>query len=431
MRRYETDVCVVGGGAAGLAAAGRLANSGAAVALLEARHRLGGRIRTEFTGGAAGLAIELGAEFVHGRHPSLYGFCKQNGLRLDEMNGTPYRDSGHGLEPAGDDDSTGELLSSPRMSLEDVPFSDFLDSSGVGERQRVRARSFVEGFNAADAAVIGTRSLYRQQLEEQRLEGDRAWRFPGGYATLVSVLEKQIPAGAEILLGTTVKKVAWRSGHVRIDAQTGDGDSVAVQSKAIIVTVPLGVLLSADAQSRIEISPEPELFRKLSLLAPGSAVRINLIFREPVWEQAAPGAGFILSGEPYFPTWWPRQSSSAYLLTGWSGGPKARNLPTASPDEMLELALRTLQKLLRIDARELRSKLEAMHFHDWQTDPFAHGAYSYVKAGGFEFSQQISAGIERTLWLAGEAIANDGNWGTVHGAIASGERAAADWLGER
>ena len=54
-----------------------------------------------------------------------------------------------------------------------------------------------------------------------------------------------------------------------------------------------------------------------------------------------------------------------------------------------------------------------------------------MTAGGFEFSQKISAGIEKTLWLAGEAIASDGNWGTVHGAIASGQRAAEDLLRNR
>ena len=75
------DVLIVGAGAAGLAAARRLADEATAVrvVVLEARARLGGRTHTA-TGTTAGLAsgaaevghvVELGAEFVHGeRHRS-------------------------------------------------------------------------------------------------------------------------------------------------------------------------------------------------------------------------------------------------------------------------------------------------------------------------------------------------------------------------
>src|SRR5688572_29594426 len=58
------DVIVVGGGVAGLAAAGELGRRGLTVMLLEARDRLGGRIHTVRPKGWDG-AVELGAEFVH------------------------------------------------------------------------------------------------------------------------------------------------------------------------------------------------------------------------------------------------------------------------------------------------------------------------------------------------------------------------------
>jgi monoamine oxidase len=115
-------------------------------------------------------------------------------------------------------------------------------------------------------------------------------------------------------------------------------------------------------------------------------------------------------------------------LTGWAGGPKAERLPAKSLDGMTTLGLNTVAKLFHASREELRSKLESAYYHDWHSDPFSRGSYSYVKAGGFEFSQKIASGIEQTLWLAGEAFASDGHWGTVHGAIASGERAADDLL---
>jgi monoamine oxidase len=432
MRTYETDACVIGGGAAGLTAAWHLASNGLAVILIEARERLGGRIHTQFTAGHPDLAVELGAEFVHGRHPSLYDLCKENDLPLAEVGGITYRDSEQGLKPADENsDVAGALLSSPQMALKDEPFSTFLERSTLDAGDRTQVKSFVEGFNAADSTQISTRALYHQQMAEQRMEGDRAWRLPRGYTAVVEVLKKRLPAHVEILLATVVRKLDWKSKRVRIEARTNDNEPVQVEARTAIVTVPLGVLLARDAHSRIVVSPEPAIFEKLNLLSPGNAVRLNLIFREPVWERAAPDGGFLLSQEPYFPTWWPRAASSGYLLTGWSGGPKAANLPAHSLDEVTNLALSTLAKLLHAGYEELRSKLESAHFHDWQSDPFSCGAYSYVTAGGFEFSQKISAGIEQTLWLAGEAIASDGNWGTVHGAIASGQRAADDLLRNR
>jgi hypothetical protein len=56
-------------------------------------------------------------------------------------------------------------------------------------------------------------------------------------------------------------------------------------------------------------------------------------------------------------------------------------------------------------------------------DPYARGAYSYVRVGGLAAQQGFGEPVEDTLYFAGEAVDADGHIGTVHGAIASGERA--------
>lgn len=63
----DTDVVIMGAGVAGLATAYQLTASGISVRLLEAHDRMGGRIYTIHDGA---YPIELGAEFVHGRHPA-------------------------------------------------------------------------------------------------------------------------------------------------------------------------------------------------------------------------------------------------------------------------------------------------------------------------------------------------------------------------
>ncbi|MEV1206570.1 FAD-dependent oxidoreductase, partial [Microbispora rosea] len=65
----RVDVVVVGAGVSGLTAARRLRAAGLAVTVLEARDRVGGRVRTHRPSDG-GPAMELGAQVVHGdRNP--------------------------------------------------------------------------------------------------------------------------------------------------------------------------------------------------------------------------------------------------------------------------------------------------------------------------------------------------------------------------
>lgn len=51
------------------------------------------------------------------------------------------------------------------------------------------------------------------------------------------------------------------------------------------------------------------------------------------------------------------------------------------------------------------------------------GAYSYPRVGGAGAGRALARPIKKTLFLAGEATAGDGENGTVEGALASGRRA--------
>ena len=85
----------------------------------------------------------------------------------------------------------------------------------------------------------------------------------------------------------------------------------------------------------------------------------------------------------------------------------------------------SLAKIVRIDPDALHRLLVSAYFHDWQADPFARGAYSYVPAGALPAREKLAQPVEKTLYFAGEAINLHGHSATVHGAIASGVRAAS------
>jgi monoamine oxidase len=64
------------------------------------------------------------------------------------------------------------------------------------------------------------------------------------------------------------------------------------------------------------------------------------------------------------------------------------------------------------------------HHHNWKSDPFANGAYSYLPVNGLDLPKALGTPIADILFFAGEATALDYQLGTVHGALESGLRAA-------
>jgi len=118
------------------------------------------------------------------------------------------------------------------------------------------------------------------------------------------------------------------------------------------------------------------------------------------------------------------------MLTGWVGGPRSAALAGQSADQLAVQACVTLAKVFGVSEDKVRSELVSAHTHDWAGDPFSLGAYSYVPAGALDAPRAMTEPAEDTLFFAGEHTDITGHWGTVHAALRSGLRAAAQVLGE-
>ena len=116
------------------------------------------------------------------------------------------------------------------------------------------------------------------------------------------------------------------------------------------------------------------------------------------------------------------------IITGWAPFRSAERLSRQTREFVVQTSLMVLGGLLGCDPGKLQELLEEAYFHDWQSDPFSRGAYSYGKVGSDGAQQALASPIENTLFFAGEATDVTGNNGTVHGAIASGYRAAGEIL---
>jgi monoamine oxidase len=267
----RNDVVVVGAGMAGLTAARALAEAGLKVLLLEAQKRIGGRILTQHI---EGEAVELGAEFIHGRPPELWALIEEAGLETYERDGSQIC-----FEDGKVSDCGGEMeaVFEPLEKLEDfqgpdVSFAEYLDREKVAAEDRSRVIGYVEGFNAADHREVSAASLGAQQKAEDASEGDRIFRLRGGYDQLPAYLAERVAEyGGGLITGTAAKEIRWRAGRAEI--VTDSGSFVAMRA---VVTLPLGVLQS----SSVAISPAPEgVMEAAGRLRMGQVRRFTLLFR--------------------------------------------------------------------------------------------------------------------------------------------------------
>jgi monoamine oxidase len=252
-----------------------------------------------------------------------------------------------------------------------------------------------------------------------------------GYSSLVAALSSGL--GKSIRLRSIVQAIEWSPGSVQVRLTDGE----TVRGRAVIVTVPIGVL-AAEEGERGSITFDPPLPAKESAVAAmsmGNVMRIGLRFDEPWWTTAqfASLAGderldtmSFLHGpsDVAFPIWWSTYPVRSPLLVGWCGGPNSLALTGRSKQDLEAMALRSLSELLPVTVARLRKHLVSSHVHDWIADPFSRGAYSYARVEGDEASKRLARPVEKTIYFAGEAADVEGRTGTVHGAIATGQRVA-------
>jgi monoamine oxidase len=207
--------------------------------------------------------------------------------------------------------------------------------------------------------------------------------------------------------------------------------------------VPLGVLQSPDS---IRFNPDlpNDKLQALDRLVMGKVIRVVLCFRQVLWDHVPAGRmedhrsqddlanlSFLFSHDGSFPTWWTQMPERVPILTGWSPAHCAERMAGMTEGRIIDKALESLSNLLGLEKAQVNSQLNSAYVHNWETDPFSCGAYSYVKAGGEGCQATLADPIANTLFFAGEHTDTTGYNGTVHGAIASGRRAAKQILESR
>lgn len=403
---------VIGGGVSGLTAALELSRNGWHVSVLEARGRLGGRILSRQSRGAD---VELGAEFVHGKNETLWNLIRTAGFEAGEVPEEHWIPKAPGkLEKRDVWSDIEKIFAQINPHQPDQTFDKFIASQSIPAQLRALAVDFVEGFNAADHRVIGVHGLAAAEESSEKIEGEKSFRIAGGYGLLVEFLESQLSqAGIRLVRNAIVKRCVWRPHSVRAEVLV-EGRKEEFTGSVAVITLPVGVLKAGSVRFEPRLPDKEEVIQHVQF---GHVTKVVLQFSSQFWPKR--NFGFIHSQDASLPTWW--SHDDANTIVGWAGGPKGERLAAHDDRFIQERALETLTKIF--DDRSISALLTGFHHHNWKTDAFSLGAYSYLPVNGLDLPRALSAPIAETLFFAGEATTLDYQLGTVHGALESAVRA--------
>lgn len=409
------DVIVVGAGLAGLAAAAALVKAGKHVVVLEARNEIGGRTRSTH---ALGPPLDIGASWLHGiRDHPLYQQALENGLAMSvtdyedvltfRADGTPETASDASMEAFEDaldelgdgahrNDSVADRLPPLRRRFsEELPgaLQDFLVATVIEEEY------------AADISDLGALAL-----EEGR-------EMRGGDAILhasYAALTKQLSAGLDIRLSAVVSEIEYDTGGVRV----GAGD-VTYSAGQAVVTLPLGVL----KKGAVRFSPALDRghLDAIDALGVGLLNKLFLKFPSQFWGKDAQIFSYQHVQRGRWLSWYDYSHVSGEpILLGFCTANAAKDVESLDDAETVADAMHCLRRMF---GDELPDP-SAYFITRWGQDPFACGAYSFLKPGARSKQRRaLARPLSGTLYFAGEAT--DRRYpATTQGAYRSGLRAA-------
>lgn len=225
----QARIAVIGGGAAGIAAARRLDRSGVEVLLLEASDRLGGRAHTVTRGG---MALDLGAGWLHSaEHNGWVGLAAEHGFTVDRTLPNwreQWRELGFSPEERRAANAAYEALD--RRMRADPPASDrAADAIEPGSRWKPYLDALSGFINGAPTGEVSIADWLA--YDDAATETD--WRVAEGYGTLVTAHA----AGLRVAPATSVTAIDRTGTRLRIVTPRGN-----IETEAAIVTVSTNVL---------------------------------------------------------------------------------------------------------------------------------------------------------------------------------------------
>jgi monoamine oxidase len=406
----RTEVVVVGGGAAGVAAAGRLREAGRDCLIVEARARLGGRALTVKT--TDGAALDLGCGWLHSadRNPWV-AIAEAQGRAIDRTAPPWSRPSLPSAFPLAAQSQFRNTMSDffKRLSAavapgRDMPAADLLEPGNRWNGLLTAVGSYISGTELGRLSALDL---------ERYDDTDVNWRLPDGYGSLIAAHGEGVPVAYD----SAVHRIDRRGKRLTIETAKGN-----ITADCAIVTLPSTVLAE---QEEFFVPALPDKTRAARRLPLGLADKLFLALDnadafEPETrlfgsiDRAATGNYHIRPfGRP--------------MIECYFAGQLARDLESGGDAAFFDFALTELTGQFGSDfGRRVRPLLQ----YHWAADPYARGSYSYAVPGAADERAVLAAPVDDRLFFAGEACSIH-DFSTAHGAYLTGIVAADQAIAAR
>jgi monoamine oxidase len=410
MASDDVEVVVIGGGAAGVAAARRLHDASIRCLLIEARARLGGRAWTVVEG--AGLVLDLGCGWLHSadRNPWC-GIAAAQGATIDK---SPAPWSRVPLEVSFQPPAQREFQEAM------ASFFDRLERLAQDERD-VAASAALEPGNRWNGLInaIGT---YISGAEWDRVSAkdyDRYadsglnWRVAEGLGTVVAAYGANLP----VMLDCQVRAIDHRGKRLRMETSKG-----SIAADQAVVAVPTTLL----ATERLSFTPA--LPRKTQ-----AAQGLPLGLDDKLFMALDRAEEFDADVRVFGHT--DRAATAAYhfrplgrpMIEAYFGGSCAAELEAAGDGAFFDFGVAELEQVF---GSTFGRRLKPIRIHRWGHDPLALGSYSFALPGSADCRTTLAEPVDDRLFFAGEACSPH-DFSTAHGAWQSGVTAADQVIATR
>lgn len=406
----QPDVVVIGAGAAGIAAARRLAEAGVSYALIEAAKRVGGRALTDSS--VFGVPFDMGA----------------NRLRFPEAGPLSRLGRASGFDVARGPEAGRLYLGGSEAG--DGEYDDFL--AAVRQTQRAVISVGEEGRDLPAAQVLPKldRSLAPWAASGRFVAGpfqhakdlehvstlDVAHAEPWGVDDVcrqgLGALVASLAAPLTVQFDTAATAVRFGGRRMVVDTSRG-----GLQPRFVIVAVPPGLVSTGRLRILPRLPPrQAEAMERISLGAydhiafewPGAPA--SLAANEVIYFRTGSEAGYALQA----------RLGGRNLFSLEVGGRLAEELADAPPKVVRGFLDDAITREFGADAARRIGRT----FHTrWTKEPLALGAWSCAGPGAGHMRRAFLEVVAGRLAFAGEH-AHEHLFGTVTGAWLSGERAA-------
>ena len=434
----DTQVLILGAGMSGVSAARKLYDSSVSFIILEAREKVGGRMRAiRF----AGATVEVGANWIHGVDDTMNPKYKTNpvwtlktqaGLQttIDDENLKVYSEVGLNVTSEAtvaignyDGNKTRIQALSNAGGANDISVRAALNSVGWNPKSS-QAALFADYF--AFDSDVATRpdnvSLYGWNTEST-FEDFGASNYlvvdPRGYEYLVQFVGQPFLNTSALHLNTTVTSVTYSDGCV-CAAVVEQGQAKTYCGKQGVVTFSIGVLQS-NAVTFSPPLPQWKIDAINKFLFP-LYLKVFIAFNETFW---GADASFNFIGREVM-----NPEIYAYTLAV----PIGELLPNKTSILLFivtgNAAYRVASQNVSVTRQELLAALRSVYGNfsatvvdilipDWASNSLYYGSYSAPRVGISANTFANLASPVQSLYFSGEATSLD-YLGSVHGAYLSG-----------